>query len=178
MADPRFRDSMRLIEHYSILPLMTPRQFYYPRVVLQFYHSMTSRGAPSPLELRFSIDDRPGVLRAADISAALGLQTVQANAGGYRDWPQPTQREMVRILARDTTAGPVLFRRQLLPQMLLIDHLLRTNLFPLQHYVQHRGAILEALYRISEGFWFSPSKLVMTTLLHFEDKVHRKGLAR
>ena len=177
-ADPRFRDSMRLIEHYSLLPFMTPRQFYYPRVVLQFYHSMTSRGASSPLELRFSIDDRPGVLQAADISAVLSLQTVQANSGGYRDWPQPTQREMVRILARDTTAGPVLFRRQVPPQMLLIDHLLWTSLFPLQHYVQRKGAILEALYRISEGFWFSPSELVMTSLLHFEDKVHRKGLAR
>ena len=85
---------------------------------------------------------------------------------------------MVRNLARDTTAGPVLFRRQLPPQMLLIDHLLRTSLFPLQHYVQCRGAILEALYRISKGFWFSPSKLVMTSLLHFQDKVHRKDLAR
>ena len=149
MADPRFRDSMRLIEHYSLLPFMTSRQFYYPRVVLQFYHSMTSRGAPSPLELQFSIDDRPGVLRAANISTALGLQTVQANAGGYRDWPQPTQGEMVRILARDTTAGLELFRRQLSPQMLLIDHLLRTSLFPFLHYVQRRGSILEALYRIS-----------------------------
>ena len=84
-VDPRFRDSMRLITHYSLLPFMTPRQFYYPRVVLQFYHSMTSRGAPSPLELRFTIDDRPGVLRAADILAALGLPAEQANAGGYRD---------------------------------------------------------------------------------------------
>ena len=175
MADPRFRDSMRLIEHYSLLPFMTSRQFYYPQVVLQFYHSMTSRGTPSPLELRFTIDDRPGVLRAADISAALSLQTVQANSGGYREWPQPTQREMVLILARDTTAGPVLFGRQLPPQMLLIDHLFRTSLFPLQHYVQRKGDILEALYRISEGFWFSPSELVMTSLLHFEDKVHRKG---
>ena len=178
IADPWFQDSMRLIEHYSLLPFMTPRQFYYPRVVLQFYHSMTSRGAPSPLELRFSIDDRPGVLIAAEISATLGLQTMQANSGGYRDWPQSTQREMVRCLARDTTAGPVLFRRQLPSQMLLIDHLLRTSLFLLQHYVQRRGAILEALYRISEGFWFSPSELVMTALLHLEDKVHRKGLAR
>ena len=89
-ADPRFRDSMRLIAHYSLLPCMTPRQFYYPRVVLQFYHSMTSRGAPSPLELRFTIDDRPGVLRAADISAALGLPAEQANSRGYQDWPQPT----------------------------------------------------------------------------------------
>ena len=139
---------------------------------------MTSRGVPSPLELRFSIDGRPGVLRAADISAALGLPVELTNSGGYRDWPQPSQREMVRCLARDTTTGPVLFRRKLPPQMLLVDHLLRTSLFPLQHYVQRRGAILEALYRISEGFWFSPSELVMTSLLHFEEKVHRKGLAR
>ena len=178
MADPRFRDSMRFIEHYSLLPFMTPRQYYYPRVVLQFYHSMTSRGAVGPLELQFSIDDRPGVLRAADISAALSLRIPPANVEGYRAWAHPPQREMVRILARDITAGLVLFRRQLPPQMLLIDHLLRTGLFPLQHYVQRRGAILEALYRISEGYWFSPSELVMTSLLHFEDKVHRKGLAR
>ena len=33
-ADPRFRDSMRLIADYSLLPFMTPRQYYYPRVVL------------------------------------------------------------------------------------------------------------------------------------------------
>ena len=150
MADPRFRDSMRLIEHYSLLPFMTPRQYYYPRVVLQFYHSMTSRGTSGSLELQFTID-RPGVLRAADISAVLGLHIPPANSEGYRAWAHPPQREMARIMARDITAGPVLFRRQLPPQMLLIDHLLRTSLFPLQHYVQRRGAILEALYRISEG---------------------------
>ena len=177
-TDLRFRDSMRLITQYSLLPFMTLRQFYYPQVVLQFYHFMTFRGVPSPLELRFSIDCHQGVLRAADISVALGLPAELANSGGYRDWPQPSQREMVRCLARDTTAGPVLFRMQLPPQILLVDHLLRTSLFPLQHYVQRRGAILEALYRISEGFRFSPSELVMTSLLHFEEKVHRKGLAR
>ena len=33
-ANPRFRDSMRLIADYSLLPFMTPRQYYYPRVVL------------------------------------------------------------------------------------------------------------------------------------------------
>ena len=178
MADPRFRDSMSLIEHYSLLPFMRPRQYYYPQVVLQFYHSMTSRGASGPLELQFTIDDRPGVLRAADIAAVLGLHIPSANSEGYRAWAHPPQREMVCILARDITAGPVLFRRQLPPQMLLIDHLFRTSLFPLQHYVQWRGAILEALYRNSEGYWFSPSELVMTSLTHFEEKVHRKGLAR
>ena len=134
-ADPRYRESMRLIEEYSLLPFMTPRQYYYPRVVLQLYHSMTSRGGDSPHELQFSIDDRPGVLRAADISAALDLRIPLRNAEGYRDWAHPPHREMVRALARDTTAGPVFYRRQLPPQILLIDHLFRTSLFPLQHYV-------------------------------------------
>ena len=169
---------MRLIWQYSLLPFMTPRQFFYPLVVLEFYHTMTSRGMLSPLELRFSIDGHPGLLRAADITAALGLPIALANSAGYRQWPQPSQREMVRCLARDTTAGPILFRMQLPPQMLLVDHVLRTSLFPLQYYVQRRGAILEALYRISEGFCFKPLDLVMTSLLHFEEKVHRKGLAR
>ena len=130
-TEQRFRDSMRLIKQYSLLLFMTSRQFYYPRVVLEFYHTMTSRGVPSRLELRFSIDGRPGVLRAADITAALGLPAALVNSAGYRDWPQPSQREMVRCLARDTTAGPILFRRQLPLQMLIVDHLLRTSLFPL-----------------------------------------------
>ena len=76
---------------------------------------MTSQGVPSPLELQFSIDGRQGVLRSVDISVALGLPAELENSGGYRDWPQPSQREMVRCLARDITAGPVLFHRQLPP---------------------------------------------------------------
>ena len=148
-ADQRFRDSMRLIRQYSLLPFMMPRQFFYPRVVLEFYHTMTSQGVPSLLELRFNIDGRSGVLQATDITAALGLPVAHANSAGYREWPQHSHREMVRCLARDTTAGPILFHRQLPPQMLLVDHVLRTSLFPLQYYVQRRGAILEALYRIS-----------------------------
>ena len=91
-VDQRFRDSMQLIRQYPLLPFMTPRQFYYPWVVLQFYHTMKSRGVPSLLELQFSIDGRPGVLRATDITAALGLPATLANFSGYRDWPQPSQR--------------------------------------------------------------------------------------
>ena len=178
MIDPRYQESMRLIERYSLLPFMTPRQFYYPRVVRQFYHSMTSRDADGPLEIHFRIDDRPGVLNPAVISAALRLRIPPRNAEGYRDWAHPPPMTMVRVLARDVTAGTVLYRRQLPPHMLLIDHLLRTCIFPLQHYVQRRGHILEALYRISENFWFSPSELVMTSLLQFEEKVHRRDLTR
>ena len=99
IADQQFIDSMLLIQRYSLLPFMTPRQFFYPRVVLEFYHTMTSRGAPSQMEIWFSIDGRPGVLRAADITAALGLPVVLANSTDYRRWPPPSPREMVRSLA-------------------------------------------------------------------------------
>ena len=135
ITDQRFRDSMRLIRNYSLLSFITPRQFFYPRVVLEFYHTMTSGGVPSPLEIRFSIEDLPGVLRDADITAVLGLLVVMGNSTDYRLWPQPSQREMVRSLSQDTTAGPILFRGQLSPEMLLVDHVLQTSLFPLQHYV-------------------------------------------
>ena len=169
---------MRLVHRYSLLPFMTPRQFFYPRVVLEFYHTMTSRGVSNPMQLQFNIDGRSGLLRASDITAALGLPVVLANSADYRQWPHPSSREMVRSLSRNTAVGSILVRRQLPPHMLLTDHILRSNLFPLQHYLQRRGAILEALYRISEGLWFNPVELIMTALLHFEEKVHRKGLTR
>ena len=157
---------------------MTPRQFFYPRLVIKFYHTMTSRREPNPTAIHLSIDGQPGILRASDIAATFNLSVVLANSVNYRQWPHPLPREMFCILSRDTTAGTILFRRQLPPCMLLIDHILRSNLFPLQHIVQRRGAILKALYRISEGFWFSPTELIMKTLFHFEDKVHRKSLPR
>ncbi|RVW67235.1 hypothetical protein CK203_063315 [Vitis vinifera] len=62
--------------------------------------------------------------------------------------------------------------------MLLVDVVLRANLFPLQHRVQRRGAILEALFRISEGYYFGPHHLIMAALLHFEEKVHKRRLSR
>ena len=43
-ADPRYRESMRLIEEYSLLPFMTPRQHYYPQVPYFFLTNKT--GAP------------------------------------------------------------------------------------------------------------------------------------
>ncbi|RVW33142.1 hypothetical protein CK203_094853 [Vitis vinifera] len=69
-------------------------------------------------------------------------------------------------------------RKELPPGMLLIDVVLRANLFPLQHRVQRRGAILEALFRILEGYYFGPHHLIMVVLLHFEEKVHTRRLTR
>ena len=155
---------------------MVPRQYYYPQVVTEFYHTMTSRREANLTALHFSIDGRLRILRASDITAALHLPVVLANAAGYRQWPHPSTREMVWHLSMDAIGGSVLFRRHLPQPMLLIDHVLRSNMFPLQHTVQRRGAILEVLYRISKGYWFSPAELIMTSLFHFEDRVHRRSL--
>ena len=62
--------------------------------------------------------------------------------------------------------------------MFILDVLLRSNIFPLQHMVQRRGAILEALFRISKGFYFGTHHLIMIALLYFEEKVHKKKLQR
>ena len=113
---------------------------------------MTSRREANPSALHFFIDRRQGILRASDITAALHLPVVLANAVGYRQWPHPSTREMVRLLSMDAIGGSVLFKRHLPQRMLLMDHILRSNMFPLQHIVQRRGAILKVLYRISEGY--------------------------
>ncbi|KAL6312039.1 hypothetical protein AAG906_027237 [Vitis piasezkii] len=62
--------------------------------------------------------------------------------------------------------------------MFFLNVLLHHNIYPLQHMVQRRGALLEALFRISEGFFFGPHHLIMAALLYFEEKVHRKKLLR
>ena len=73
---------------------------------------------------------------------------------------------------------PVSVGEELPSSMFFIDALLRHNIFPLQHWVQRRGVLLEALFRIFEGFFFGPHHLIMAALLYFEEKVHRKKLLR
>ena len=128
---------------------MTLRQFFYPQVVIEFYRTMTPRRKPNPTAIQFSIDGQLRILRASYIEATFNMPVVLTNSPDYRKWPHPSPREMVRILSRDTTVRTILFRRQLLSCMLLIYHILWSNHFPLQHIVQRRWAILEALYFIS-----------------------------
>ncbi|RVW44008.1 Retrovirus-related Pol polyprotein from transposon 17.6 [Vitis vinifera] len=41
-----------------------------------------------------------------------------------------------------------------------------------------KGVLLEALYKMSEGFFFGPHHLIMAAFLYFEEKVHKKKLQR
>ena len=63
---------------------MTSRRYFYPRVVIEFYHTMTSRQEANPTALQFSIDGWPGILWASDITIALHLPMVLANVADYR----------------------------------------------------------------------------------------------
>ena len=128
-TDPELRDSMLLVQRYSLETFMTPRRFFYPQVVIEFYHTMTSRREPHSTALHFSIDGRPGILRASDIAATFNFQVVLANLAEYRQWPHPYPRDMVRLLSKDITVRSVMFRRQLPSHMLLINHIMRSNLF-------------------------------------------------
>ncbi|RVW20711.1 hypothetical protein CK203_115919 [Vitis vinifera] len=175
---PELRDSFRLLQRYHMENLLTPRQFYYPRVVIDFYQSMTTQGLRNPTLIQFTIDGRQGAIGARHIAEALRIPYEPVIQADFREWSSFSQSDMVRILSRGTSTASVLARRELPSGMLLIDVLLRANLFPLQHKVQRRGAILEALFRISEGYFFGPHHLIMTSLLHFEEKVHQKKLQR
>ena len=114
-------------------------------------------------ELRDSfrlLQRRQGAIGARHIAEALRIPYEPVIQADFREWSSFSQRDIVRILSRGTSTASVLTRRELPSGMLLIDVLLRANLFPLQHKVQRRGAILEALFRISEGYYLDRKSVV------------------
>ena len=66
-------DSFGLLQRYHLERLMNPREFFYPKVVMEFYQSMTTQGAQSPIAIHFSIDGRQGILEARHIDEALHI---------------------------------------------------------------------------------------------------------
>ena len=84
LANLELQDSMLIVQRYSLQPFMTPRRFFYPQVVIEFYHTMTSKRKSKSTALHFSIDDRPEILKASDITATFNLPVVLANSAAYR----------------------------------------------------------------------------------------------
>ena len=52
---------------------MTPRDFFYPRVALDFHQSMTTHCIRNPNVIHFSIDGCHGILGARHIAEALHI---------------------------------------------------------------------------------------------------------
>ncbi|RVW88278.1 hypothetical protein CK203_038732 [Vitis vinifera] len=119
--------------------LLAPRDFFYPRVAMDFYQSMTTKQVRDPTLIHFTIDGRHGILGARHIAEALHIP-YEPTFEDFRVWTSPTELEM--------------------------------------HWTQRRGVLLEALFKISEGYFFGPHHLIMAALLYFEEKVHKKKLQR
>ncbi|RVW82824.1 Retrovirus-related Pol polyprotein from transposon 17.6 [Vitis vinifera] len=64
----------------------------------------------------------------------------------FRRWVPFSEWDMVRILSRGTSSQRTILRRELPPEMLLVDVVLCANLFLFSIKVQRRGAIMEALF--------------------------------
>ncbi|RVW34496.1 hypothetical protein CK203_110312 [Vitis vinifera] len=94
---------------------------------------MTTRGLRNPTLIQFTIDGRQGAIGARHIAEALRIPYEPVIQADFREWSSFSQSDMVRILSRGTSTASVLTRRELPSGMLLIDVLLRANIFPLQH---------------------------------------------
>ncbi|RVW45815.1 hypothetical protein CK203_086292 [Vitis vinifera] len=135
---PELRDSFHLLQRYHLEHLMTPRDFFYPRVALDFYQSMTTHRVRDPTVIHFTIDKRHGILGARHIAEALHIPYEPARPEDFRVWAHPSQSDMVHILFRGTSTCPYLLRKELPPSMFFLDALLRHNIYPLQHMVQRK----------------------------------------
>ena len=130
------QDSFGLLQRYHLECLMTLREFFYPRVAMNFYQSMTTQGTQSPTTIHFSNDVRQGILEARHIAEALHMPYEPVDPAHFQEWSPIPQRDMVHILSKGTSRDKVLLRKELPPRMLLVDMLLWSNIFLLQHSVQ------------------------------------------
>ncbi|RVW31010.1 hypothetical protein CK203_100671 [Vitis vinifera] len=105
---------------------------------------MTTRGIRNPTLIHFTIDGRQGAIGARHIAEALRIPYEPVTQADFREWSSFSQRDMVRILSRGTSTASVLTRRELPSRMLLIDVLLRANIFPLQHKKVHQKKLQRA----------------------------------
>ena len=135
---PELKDSFHLLQRYHLEHLMTLMDFFYPRVALDFYQSMTTHRIRDPTVIHFTIDGRHGILGARHIVEVLYIPYEPVSPADYREWTHFSQRDMVRILSRGTSTHSFLLRKELSPGMFLLDVVLRSNIFPLQHMVQRR----------------------------------------
>ncbi|RVW21754.1 putative mitochondrial protein [Vitis vinifera] len=63
-----------------------PQGFFYPRVAMDFYQSMTTNQVRDPTLIHFTIDGRHGILGARHIAEALHIPYEPARLEDYRVW--------------------------------------------------------------------------------------------
>ncbi|WKA01505.1 hypothetical protein VitviT2T_019785 [Vitis vinifera] len=128
---PELAQSFNLLRRYHMEHLLTPRDFFYPRIAMDFYQSMTTKQVRNPTFIHFTINGRHGILGARHIAEALQIPYEPSHFDDFRAWTSPTELEMVHILYRGASTRPHLLKGELPPIMFLIDAFLHHNLYPL-----------------------------------------------
>ena len=64
---------------------MTPREFFYPKVAMDFYQSMTTHGVGSSSAIHFRIDGRQGILEAKHVVEALHIPYEPVDPVDFRE---------------------------------------------------------------------------------------------
>ena len=70
---------------------MTPREFFYPRVAMDFYQTMTIRDVPSLIAIHFIVNGRLGILEARDIAQALHIPYEPTNLANFNECSRISQ---------------------------------------------------------------------------------------
>ena len=81
---PELRDSFHLLQRYRMEHLLTPRDFFYPRVAMDFYQSMTTHQVQDLIVINFTIDRRHSILGARHIAEALCIPYEPSRLEDYR----------------------------------------------------------------------------------------------
>ena len=87
------KDSFRLLQRYHMEHLLTPKDFFYPRVALDFYQSITTNQVRDPTVIHFTIDGCHGIMGARHIVEALHIPYEPACLEDFRAWTHPSQSD-------------------------------------------------------------------------------------
>ena len=82
---PELRDSFGLLQMYHLEHIMTPREFFYPIVAMNFYQSMTIQGTGSSTTIHFNIDGCQGILEARHIVEVLHIPYKPVDPADFRE---------------------------------------------------------------------------------------------
>ncbi|RVW68163.1 hypothetical protein CK203_065373 [Vitis vinifera] len=141
--------AQRFIPFTSEVPfgaLMTPRDFFYPRVALYFYQSMTMHRVQDPTVIHFTIDECHGILGARHIAKALHIPYEPARPEDYRVWAHPSQSDMVIYCPKGHPHAHI-------------------------SYGVEERSFTRGLVPDIRGIFLGPHHLIMNCFLYFEEKI-------
>jgi hypothetical protein len=164
-----------IIDHH-MGALLQPPDFAFPRVVKMFYQTLQYVKATSTMSdhIIIDFDGYRQAITEEDIAAALGFASCHTPEDGLEDEVSETLDQMVASMCNGQFGkNETCTRRPYLPEkMLIIDHIFHRNLCQLGHNIERRGYFLHALYSVYTGAWFSPARIMMTTMLEAKRSIN------